>query len=169
VTGVNNVGGLVGWNREGTMSNSYATGRVTGNDNIGGLVGKNNDTANNSYATGRVTGDDNVGGLVGRNDNTGSVSDSYSTGSVTGSTHVGGLMGRNSGDESNSFWDTETSGQTGLGAGTGKTTEEMMDFDTFNGVGWDIIAVDDADDHNTDYMWNIVDGETYPFLSWQPI
>jgi len=170
VTGVNNVGGLVGWNREGTLSNSYATGRVTGYDNVGGLVGKNSDTANNSYATGRVTGYDNVGGLMGRNDNNVNVSDSYSTGSVTGSTtNVGGLMGRNAGTVTNSFWDTQTSEQTGLGAGTGKTTAEMMEFDTFDGVGWDIFDVDDADDRNTDYIWNIVDDETYPFLSWQPV
>jgi len=169
VTGANNVGGLVGWNREGIMNNSYATGRVTGNNNVGGLVGKNGDTASNSYATGRVTGNDNVGGLVGRNDNTGSVSDSYSTGSVTGSTHVGGLMGRNPGTESNSFWDTETSGQAGSAAGIGKTTAQMKDFGTFDGVGWDIIDVDDADDRNTDYIWNIVDTMTYPFLSWQAV
>jgi hypothetical protein len=169
VTGDDNVGGLVGWNREGAMSNSYATGRVTGNNNVGGLVGKNNDTASDSYATGRVTGNDNVGGLVGRNDNSGNVSDCYSTGSVTGSTHVGGLMGRNAGTESNSFWDTETSGQAGSAAGTGKTTAEMKDFATFSGAGWDIIAVGDANDRNTDHIWNIVDDVTYPFLSWQPV
>jgi hypothetical protein len=169
VTGDNNVGGLVGWNREGTMSNSYATGRVTGNDNVGGLVGKNSDTTSNSYATGRVTGNDNVGGLVGRNDNTGSVSDSYSTGSVTGSLHVGGLMGRNAGTESNSFWDTQTSGQDNSDGGTPKTTAEMKDISTFSGAGWDIVAVDDANDRNTGYIWNIVDDVTYPFLSWQPV
>jgi len=32
---------------------------------------------------------------------------------------------------------------------------------------WDIIAVIDPDKRNTDYDWNIVDGQTYPFLSWQ--
>ena len=169
VTGANNVGGLVGWNREGTMSNSYATGRVTGNDNVGGLVGKNSDTASNSYATGRVTGNDNVGGLVGRNDATGTASDSYSTGSVTGNTHVGGLVGRNYGTVSNSFWDTQTSGQGGSAGGTGKTTVDMQDISTFSGAGWDIIAVGDADDRDTGYIWNIVDDATYPFLSWQPV
>ncbi len=169
VTGINNVGGLVGWNREGSMSTSYATGRVTGTDNVGGLVGKNSDTTSNSYATGRVTGNDNIGGLVGRNDNTGSVTNSYSTGSVTGSLHFGGLIGRNAGSESNSFWNIETSGQGSSEGGTPKTTTEMMDFDTFDGVGWDIIIVDDADDRNTDYIWNIVNTVTYPFLSWQPV
>ena len=171
VTGDNNVGGLVGWNREGTMSNSYAAGRVTGNDNIGGLVGKNSDTADNSYATGRVTGNDNVGGLVGRNDNTGSVSDSYSTGSVTGNTHVGGLIGRNGSTDpmTNSFWDTQTSGQGSSDGGTPKTTPEMKDFSTFDGAGWDITTVADSSTRNTDYIWNIVDDATYPFLSWQPV
>ena len=170
VTGDSNVGGLVGWNKNGTVSNSYATGRVIGTSNVGGLVGKNSAITSNSYATGRVIGNDIVGGLVGKNDNGATVSDSYATGSVTGSTNVGGLVGKGQlSDVTNSFWDTQTSGQTGLGAGTGKTTAEMMDFDTFDGVGWDIFDVDDADDRNTDYIWNIVDDETYPFLSWQPV
>jgi hypothetical protein len=169
VTGNDNVGGLVGWNREGTMSNCYATGRVTGNDSVGGLVGKNSDTTSNSYATGRVTGSDNVGGLVGKNDNTGSVSDSYSTGSVTGDEHIGGLVGRNQGTVSNSFWDIQTSGQGSSDGGTPKTPEQMKKIDTFTGAGWDITEVANSSTRNTDYIWNIVDEETYPFLSWQPV
>jgi len=167
VTGLDNVGGLVGWNT-GTMSNSYATGGVTGNTSVGGLTGKNAGTASNSYATGSVTGDDNIGGLVGKNDNTGTVSNSYSTGSVTGNTHVGGLMGRNQGTESNSFWDTETSGQATSDGGTGKTTEEMMDITTFTGAGWDMTSVNPGE-INPAYTWNIVDDETYPFLSWESV
>jgi hypothetical protein len=161
---------------DGTMSDSYATGTVIGNKWIisggfwvGGLVGSNEGTVSDSYATGSVTGYWGVGGLVGRNDNTGGVSDSYPTGSVTGSTHVGGLIGRNASTESNSFWDTQTSGQSGSDGGIVKTTGEMIDIDTFTVAGWDIIPVDDADDHNTGYIWNIVDTVTYPFLSWQPV
>ncbi len=168
VTGLDNVGGLVGWNT-GTMSNSYSTGGVTGNTSVGGLTGKNGGTASNSYATGSVTGDDNVGGLVGKNDNTGTVSNSYSTGSVTGNTHVGGLMGRNQGTESNSFWDTETSGQATSDGGDGKTTAEMQDITTFSGAGWDIITVANPGTRNPSYIWNIVNTVTYPFLSWQPV
>jgi len=168
VTGQNNTGGLVGWST-GTMSNSYATGDVTGSAQVGGLVGKNGGTASNSYATGSVTGYDNVGGLVGKNDNTGTVSNSYSTGNVTGTLHVGGLMGRNQGTVSNSFWDTETSGQSTSAGGTGKTTAEMQDITTFSGAGWGIIAVANSSTRNTGYVWNIVDDVTYPFLSWQPV
>jgi len=166
VTGNTHVGGLVGWNDD-TVSNSYSTGSVTGNTHVGGLVGRNEDTLSNSYSTGSVTGNTHVGGLVGKNE--GPVSNSYSTGRVTGNRHVGGLVGSNVGTVSNSFWDTQTSGQATSAGGTGKTTAEMMDIDNFTGTGWDIIAVDDADDRNTDHIWNIVDDETYPFLSWEPV
>ena len=174
VTGDSNVGGLVGWNKNGAVNNSFATGRVIGTSNIGGLVGKNSAASNiaatsNSYATGPVIGDDIVGGLVGKNDKTGSVTDSYSTGSVTGSTNTGGLIGKNQGTVNNSFWDTETSGQSSSPGGTPKTTAQMKDFDTFNDAGWDITTVDDADDRDANYIWNIVDDVTYPFLSWQPV
>ena len=168
VAGQNNTGGLVGWST-GTVSNSYATGGVTGSAQVGGLAGKNGGTASNSYATGSVTGDDNVGGLLGKNDNTGTVGSSYSTGNVTGNLHVGGLVGRNQGSVSNSFWDTQTSGRGSSAGGTGKTTAQMMDIDTFIGVGWDILAVGGSGDRNTGYVWNIVDDVTYAFLSWQPV
>ncbi len=170
VTGDSNVGGLVGWNKNGTVSNSYAAGRVIGTSDVGGLVGKNSDTVHNSYATGRVIGDDIVGGLVGKNDNTASVSDSYSVGTVTGSTEVGGLVGQGQpADVTSSFWDTETSGQGSSDGGTPKTTAQMKDFDTFDSAGWNIITVADSSTRNTDYIWNIVDNVTYPFLSWQSV
>jgi hypothetical protein len=166
VTGRDGVGGLVGKN-EGTVSNSYSIGTVNGNDFIGNLVGVNGGTVSNSYTSGTVNGNDFVGGLVGRNE--GAVSKCYSTGSVTGDEHIGGLVGQNLyGVVSNSFWDTQTSGQANSDGGTGKTTEEMMDFETFDGVGWDITAVNPGET-NPAYIWNIVDYETYPFLSWQPV
>ena len=97
------------------------------------------------------------------------MSNSYSTGGVTGDDDVGGLVGYSEGTVSNSFWDTETSGQSTSAGGTGKNTTEMQDIATFSGAGWNIIAVNDPDMRNTAYVWNIVDGETYPFLSWQPV
>jgi len=86
---------------------------------------------------------------------------------VTGATLVGGLVGLN--DEStvsDSFWDTETNGQATSDGGTGKTTAEMQNIITFSGAMWDIIAVAHGST-NTTYIWNIVNGVTYPFLSWQ--
>jgi hypothetical protein len=167
VIGNTRVGGLVGQNSN-TASNSYSTGRVTGSDYVGGLAGRNEGPVSNSYSTGNVTGYDYVGGLMGRNEDT--VSDSYSTGSVTGYDDVGGLVGWNdAGNVYDSFWDTETSGQGSSAGGTAKNTTEMQSFATFDDAGWDIIAVASPSTRNTDYIWNIVNTVTYPFLSWQPV
>jgi hypothetical protein len=168
VDGYHSVGGLVGWSYLGAVSNSYSTGRVTGDRYVGGLVGINNGgTVSNSYSTGNVTGNEDVGGLVGINDQ-GTLSNSYSTGNVNGNEYVGGLVGTNErGTVSNSFWDVQTSGQTRSDGGTGKTTAQMKEVATFSGAGWNIVAVANAGTHNPSYIWNTVDGETYPFLSWQ--
>jgi hypothetical protein len=77
-------------------------------------------------------------------------------------------VGRNYGSVSNSFWDTETSGQATSDGGTGKTTAEMQDITTFSGTGWNITAVA-LNETNPAYIWNIVNNVTYPFLSSQPI
>jgi len=89
---------------------------------------------------------------------------------VTSGWFFGGLIGSNYNvvSVSNSFWDIETSGQSTSEGGTGKTTVEMQDIATFIGAAWDIIAVAPGE-RNPAYTWNIVDGQTYPFLSWQPI
>jgi len=192
VTGHDSVGGLVGEN-SGTVSNSYSTGSVSGNVDVGGLVGWNHGTVDKCYSISSVTGNEDVGGLVGLNagslsnssstasasgsdhqvggligGNSGTVDNSYSTGGVTGNWSVGGLVGANGGTVNNSFWDTETSGQSTSDGGTGKNTMEMQDITTFSGAGWDIVAVASADDRDTGYIWNIVNGVTYPFLNWQP-
>jgi hypothetical protein len=86
---------------------------------------------------------------------------------VTGNSSVGSLVGGSTGTVCNSFWDIETSGQATSAGGTGKTTAEMQGVATF--AGWSIIAVANPSTRNPSYVWNIVDGQTYPFLSWQPV
>ena len=110
-----------------------------------------------------MTGEDNVGGLIGRNDIAGTASNSYSTGSVTGITNDGGLVGNNAGTVSNSFWDTQTSGQPTSDGGTGKTTAEMQDITTFSGAEWDIVLIGDY----VDETWYIDDENDYPRLGCQ--
>jgi hypothetical protein len=51
--------------------------------------------------------------------------------------------------------------------GTGKTTAEMKSITTFSGAAWNIVAVASVGVRNPAYIWNIVTGVTYPFLSWQ--
>jgi hypothetical protein len=167
VSGTWLVGGLVGAN-EGSVTSSYSSGSVSGNDSTGGLVGRSDGTVSNSYSTGGVSGDDFTGGLVGLNGIGNVVSNSYSTGSVSGGNYTGGLVGLSYGTVTNSFWDTETSGQATSDGGTGKTTIEMKNIPTFSNAGWDIVSVADSGMRDTLYLWNIVNGIAYPFLSWQP-
>jgi hypothetical protein len=51
VSGLFDVGGLVGFNRGGTIQQSYSVGRVQGKEHAGGLVGRKDEAAvvNNSY------------------------------------------------------------------------------------------------------------------------
>jgi hypothetical protein len=190
MTGNYYAGGLVGGNN-GTVSNSFSTGSVTGNYYVGGLTGSNSGTVTSSYSTDSVTGSSIVSSLVGINGRDGTVSNSFSTGSaagdyyvaglaavnfgtvdnsysganVTGHEYVGGLLAVNwGGNASSSFWDTESSGQLTSAGGTGKTTAEMQNIITFRGAGWDISAVAPGTT-NSAYTWNIVNEQTYPFLS----
>jgi len=81
-------------------------------------------------------------------------------------------VGRNNnGTVSNSFWDTQTSGQatSGGATGTGKTTAEMRSIATFSSAGWNIIEVANPGARDPSKPWNIVNGVTYPFLRWEPI
>ena len=169
VSGGNSVGGLVG--SGGNINNSYATGNVSGEIyvereeeeiprpfNIGGLVG-NNANINNSYATGNVSGRNNVGGLVGEDAN---INNCYATGNVTGTgSFVGGLIGRLSGDGDgeryvvNSYYNSETSGQSDTGKGSRRTTAQMKQKSTF--VDWNF---DEAQG------WKIEEGVSYPYLSY---
>jgi hypothetical protein len=173
VTGEWAVGGLVGGNLGGIVEESLSAGSVSGDDYVGGLVGDNQGTASNSYSVGSVTGEWYVGGLAGENDSAGVVNNSFATGAVSGDSFVGGLVGSNWGIVSDSFWDTETSGMNESDGGAGETTRAMQDITTFTDTSaeglespWDITAV--AAGETTDsFIWNIVTGQTYPFLGWQ--
>ena len=96
VTGQRHIGGLVGVNNGGAVSNSRATGNVTGSasSDIGGLVGYNAGTISASHhETGMVSGSQRVGGLAGQN--AGTIEDSTAGGVVSGQDQIGGLVGRN--------------------------------------------------------------------------
>ena len=94
------VGGVVGYNEGGIVSNCYNTGDVTGGGNIGGVVGTNEGTVSNCYNTGKVSSENgSVGGVVGSND--GTVTNSYNDGIVNGSHEAGGVAGWNDGIVSN--------------------------------------------------------------------
>ncbi len=160
VSGDAYVGGLVGQVGDGKVRMCYSRASVSGNRNVGGLVGKTGNEASevtHCYATGSVEGNTYVGGLVGQVER-GNAYKSYSTGSVSGTQYVGGFVGhiRVLGRVSQSFWDTQTSGQTTSAGGTGKTTVQMQLRNIFISAGWDF--------WNT---WEICEETNYPVLQWQ--
>ena len=91
------IGGLIGNNQSGDISNSSADVTITGDGGMyGGLVGQVvNGTITNSSSSGSISGNSVVGGLIGDFSSGGSASitNSYSTADVTGNTAVGGFIG----------------------------------------------------------------------------
>ena len=105
LSGVSQVGGLVGINIGGVLTNSQADGTAQGSDYVGGLVGLNRGRISASHAKGNVISDGSYGGgLVGANEHEGRTVDSQASGAVSGNLYVGGLVGWNKdGEISNSF------------------------------------------------------------------
>jgi hypothetical protein len=141
-------GGLVGHNRDGSVTHCYSTGVVRGGQYVGGLVGENHGammhcysssavqgtfavgglvgsnyggTVAQCYSTGAVSGNTSVGGLVAANWSWGTVSRCYSTGAVSGTLWVGGLVGENDGSVTHCYSTGAVSGEDGFGGLAGYT------------------------------------------------
>ncbi|MBK9011443.1 MBG domain-containing protein [Novosphingobium sp.] len=118
-------GGLVGINREGAVSDSYATGAVVLSSappyliGAGGLVGSNNGSILRSFATGSVDAPGSAGGLVGFN-YLGVIGQSYATGQVSGTDAIGGLVGWNRAEVTESYATGPVAGVTRVGGLVGK-------------------------------------------------
>ncbi len=179
-------GGLIGEvSGSVVITASYAAGSVSGNQRVGGLIGAFSNSSGRvvaSYATGAVTGSEDVGGLIG---SAGTpdvvVTASYSTGAVTGTTNAGGLIGRahtvRQGTNTviattvtDSYWDTESSGQSTSAGGTGKTGAELRAPTSYTGIyaNWNL-DLDNADGDNShatgqDDPWDFGANYNYPTL-----
>ena len=164
------VGGLVGCILGGDVSQCYSTGTITGDSSVGGLVGVNCGHVINCYSTSTVSGNNAVGGLVGSNGTgwyygtiRGRVDQGYSTGSVSGTSYVGGLVGGavDPYDVTGCFWDVESSRQSTSDAGTGKTTAEMQNIQTYRDAGWDFVG---EIENGTHEVWQMPEKGGYPVL-----
>ena len=93
------VGGIVGKNNGGSVTQCYNTGIVIGKDYIGGVAGQSIAQAKitQCYNTGAVSGSQYIGGVAGQNEDGASIMSCYNTATVTGSSIVGGLVGQNYG------------------------------------------------------------------------
>jgi len=165
-------GGLVG-GASGVISECYATGDVSATsrgDGVGGLVGGTcwGCRITNCYAAGDVSGgngSDDLGGLLGYNW-VSSIADCYALGRVSsgaGSRYVGGLVGVNTASSVvNCLWDIETSGMSESAAGTGLSSTEMQDIQTYLRGGWDLVG---ERRNGTCESWYMSAAGGYPMLS----
>ncbi len=174
VTG-NDLVGILAGSQDDLLKNISVHGTVSGTENVGGLAGMLTGTVENSYSSADVSGENLVGGLLGQLgrsamiDIGGDAVNTYSYGTVTGNEGVGGMIGGSNhiSTTETSFWDVEASGQdTSADDEEGLNTEEMQSFNTFDDAGWNISDDGESSNENT---WNIIDGETYPYLSWEDV
>ena len=191
VSGDQQVGALVGYNR-GTVEASYSSGQVSGTNSYtysGGLIGQNDAIVTNSYSTASVSGSAYVGGLIGVHcTQSADVTNSYASGTVTSTDTAlaGGLFPSGSGACANpglevdaSFWDTQTTGQSGFtiaGKAEGRSSAQMKTLATYTTApaSWDIVQgwvpySPDPTGGDPARIWGICSefNSGYPFLLWQ--
>ena len=122
-------------------------------ENVGlfGYTAQGGSIKNLALAGGSVTGKNYVGGLVGFQSDVNTIKVCCATCNVSGvNMCAGGLVGFSYGAVVDSYYDSQTSGQSDTG-GTAKTTAEMKQQATF--VGW-----------NFDTVWMINEGLSYPYF-----
>ena len=182
-------GGLTGLNM-GAIINSYSKRTVIGVGDLGGLVGYNyNGAITNSYSiTNIIVNGYPVGGLVGRNYGVATITNSFSAGSVSDCLGYscwehGGLIGNTAVTISNSYWDGTRSGIhlcDGDGTCSGpscicteknasnnepnyfysKASAPISSWGTWqniSGAKW----------NTSDGNWSICEGQNYPWLTWE--
>ena len=167
------VGGLAGSvSSNARVVASYADVDVAGSGYVGGLVGSNGGAVVAGYAFGLVEGKGRgFGGLVGDLTAGGSIRASYAVGKVLGPEQVGGLVGERrsrSGDIRNSYWNTDTAGDTGVGSGDtsgaqGRNTDELTAPTGYEGIyaDWNL---DLDEDGEPDDPWDFGNNRQYPAL-----
>lgn len=175
VIGKKNVGGLAAkisgtGNNITVLREIYVIGKITGNEIIGGISSEfgNNMELKDSYTTVTIKALDpwavHAGGIAGKVSGNTKISDSFAIADfINAETEVGGLTGSgNANNISGSYYNSDLISQSSTGIGI--STEEFMQINSFS--GWDLssVAFNQVDTTN---KWNIVEGLTYPFLSWE--
>ena len=183
------IGGLIGIADNTSINNVYATGNVTGHGKIGGLAGVivSNSSISYAYATGNVNGNDlAVGGLVGETQSNSIVKNCVvANGSIT-ATNATALINRIAANSltgstfSNNYCVSSGMTLTLFGSnitgtivdnlsslpGESKTLAALQTFDFYNTSGnWNGGSWNISLDNNL--TWNINNGFSFPFLSWQ--
>ena len=147
------------------VQESFNTGNITGSGggDFAAGISSNFSNLSNSYNWGTVTGTSALGGLAsdyfGGGDPPFGIQSSYSIGGVNnsgGATNINGLAGP-AFTATNSYWNTQTSGQAASGTGTGLTTSQMQLQASYTGF-----------DFSATGPWQMNSSlSPYPTLKWQ--
>ena len=122
-------GGLAGFHRGGEITGCYANVDVSGFRYIGGLIGQNEGAVNSCYSTGDVNCVLGGGGLIGRKEV--GVVDCYATGNVNVEEYAGGLIGWDiAGGVTNCYSTGAVNGTTGVGGLVGNTYDENVIYES---------------------------------------
>lgn len=195
VTGVYNVGGIVGHNSNGLLTKVFNEGNITGVRDVGGVVGRSTgfsyygmDAISEAVNIGYVKGNDFIGGLVGWFSRERMV-DSYNTGVVEGINYVGGAIGGSDYDNGYEAINTSAINRVySLGGIIGGIKDGLVgqpmdmtinnsyynsDFsNTINsGIGVPLTNEEMTNpvffsDFDFGNKWMIIPEETYPYLKW---
>ncbi len=167
VTGVNEVGGVMGRAQSSTIARAVSLVGVVASELAGGLIGEcSASNVTDSYSRAPVQALNIAGGFIGSCLLESSISTCYSTGLVTANTNAGGFMGQNSADSTVNFcyWDMQSSGLENSAAGEGRTHEAMTIVpypgDTYVSFDYDHVWMPDP---------NAEVNDGYPYLEFRPV
>ncbi|MDS0526067.1 fibronectin type III domain-containing protein [Clostridium sp. SHJSY1] len=129
----NNVGGLAGA-LQGPIVQSYSTGTISGVNNVGGLVGSStSSTVQDSFNIGNVIGTNLIGGIQGTGN--AKITNCYSAGKVTGTgANIGGITSSTASIITKCYFDSTASGIKAP-ADQAKATSDLQNKVTYS--GWD--------------------------------
>jgi filamentous hemagglutinin family protein len=138
----------------GSIKDAYATGAANGGAGsiVAGLVAVNDGVIKTSYSAGAVSGG-TTGGLVAQNN----PSFQFASLTIPSIVDQGGSpvpLQPGAGAVTNSFWNTETSGQSSSAGGTGMTSRQLA-----SGLP---TGFDPA-------VWTILPDPSFPYFPWSPI
>lgn len=180
IWGESYTGGLVGYSISSSISRCSVSGNVHGSGPVGGLVGHAGSTGiSNSFSTASVSAQTMIGGLVGVMYMNSTIDKCYASGLVTntgGGAFTGGLIGQLDYGEhtvTDSYWDIQSSGQSGSAAGFGRTSDEMTyPYAANTYQDWNFSTMWKADDTNFNggypYLFNMVERPSITFTAVEP-
>lgn len=134
---VNEIGGVVGCNHDGTIERVISSATVNGDSDaidIGGVIGGNHNALTDATSTATVEGYDGIGGVVGSN--FGIADEVTFTGQVVGINNVGGLVGLNKLNSTlkNSASDSYASGVISIGGAVGGNIGNVLNVTASSNV-----------------------------------